>query len=179
VRRRLFNFATAISLLLCVATAALWARSCSYLDDVQLYPRKDRLWLLRSADGRIYMQQTRANADVFRGRRAEYWTGELARVRYSYLVFSWRAGAFAYGRTSFPLAGGTALTHVCLMPHALPVAMLAALPAWWLRIALRCRAHDRRRREGLCPTCGYDLRANPERCPECGTGTATIVLTSL
>ena len=33
----------------------------------------------------------------------------------------------------------------------------------------RARERRRRWRQDLCPACGYDVRANPEKCPECGT----------
>jgi ABC-type Fe3+ transport system permease subunit len=47
-------------------------------------------------------------------------------------------------------------------------ALFALLPTCWLLLApLRRRA--RRAKVGLCMRCGYDLRATPDRCPECGT----------
>ena len=49
---------------------------------------------------------------------------------------------------------------------------LAAGPAGSLVLrARRCRELARRQ-AGLCPRCGYDLRASPERCPECGATAA-------
>jgi hypothetical protein len=47
------------------------------------------------------------------------------------------------------------------------------LPAMWLAIQIRRR---RRKTIGLCPVCGYDLRASPDRCPECGTPRAAAAI---
>jgi hypothetical protein len=53
------------------------------------------------------------------------------------------------------------------------------IPCWMLTVALGLipaamagvrvwRIGRARSQRGLCPNCGYDLRATPDRCPECG-----------
>jgi hypothetical protein len=58
-------------------------------------------------------------------------------------------------------------SRIVIVSMWLPVAFLATTAALGQRAARRALQADRRAR-GLCPTCGYDLRATPGRCPECG-----------
>jgi hypothetical protein len=57
-------------------------------------------------------------------------------------------------------------------PHWM-VMIVTALPAMLLSRRLARGAVARRRRSrGQCAACGYDLRASPDRCPECGAAGA-------
>jgi hypothetical protein len=52
----------------------------------------------------------------------------------------------------------------------LPLLLTALLPAWRLGRVVHMKRREKRR--GTCRVCGYDLRATPDRCPECGTAAA-------
>ena len=56
------------------------------------------------------------------------------------------------------------ILHV-VMPHWAAVILFLALP--FLRLIV-CVKRLRRKCANLCSRCGYDLRATPVRCPECG-----------
>jgi len=92
--------------------------------------------------------------------------------------FQWRTEAPEYGGADWdhPARGGLgfyvlAFTPVsgarvvgACVPAPVVIAVLALAPI----LAVR-RRRRRRNQRGLCPACGYDLRATPDRCPECGS----------
>lgn len=82
--------------------------------------------------------------------------------------------------TSWPLkvqslGGPRTFASEAHVPYAALVLPAAALTAVWVVTAVRRRLtlsiQEKRKTHGACPRCGYDLRATPLRCPECGDDT--------
>ena len=181
IRRSLFNLAAAASLVLCVAAALMWARSRSRSEGLYYGFRLDQNLSrtqhdLMSAGGSVHYvrSSTRLAPGVGRAENMKTGFGAWSRPDESPTPPSRirkrsRLG-FALVRTSrsSPPHGPPALTfsqmHV-LVPHWFLVALMAIIPPWWLYVKARAR---HRRRRGRCLGCGYDLRATPGRCPECG-----------
>ena len=180
MRRKLFTLAAAVSLAMFVAAVVLCALTVGHFQ----YARSagpHHLLQFYSWSGVMGLNGTVGNGPLTReGDGWEY--DRRVNPGYSAAVSLTQPGPGRWGfgmhlvRTNAPPAsnwrrGGWPVVLV-FAPHWFVLSATAALPAWWLRRRL---ADRRRRRElrGLCPTCGYDLRASPERCPECGRPAAT------
>ena len=65
-----------------------------------------------------------------------------------------------------PLTG----TETVIVSLWVPVVLTGILPLLWVLVPLRREMRGAiRRKRHLCPNCSYDIRATPNRCPECGT----------
>ena len=183
--RRLLNLLTGGSLLLCVAVSVLWVRSRSVGDYITFTTRngdgtRETVWDFGSGRGRVCL-----------GARTFVWPAPESPGSAPSKSTEWKVQstvpvidpASDFGReevhwedfgvirqSTVDITGLRVGWYSVLFPLWLPLCLFTLLPA------IRLSRHLKRRGKvnTLCPTCGYDLRATPDRCPECGVISASV-----
>jgi len=173
VRRKLFNLAAAVSLICFVTVGSAVAVGCWRQVNLGWCNAHvaSSVW---TSWGRLWWNGGIASGEAFatpleQGAGGIWATVEPLPERGHVRIpgFIVRADQFGFRLLKGQFDGGD-WTVVCV-PAWAPLFVTAALPALWLH---RRRRRTRRRARNLCPACGYDLRATPDRCPECGAASA-------
>jgi hypothetical protein len=187
VRRRLFNLAAAISLVLCAALLLVWVRSYRWCTNHRLQhfsgsaenrtlSTYDLLWNQGSLQlGRMTLwnyphdePQWQLSSESNPADPRAGWAGG----RLGVLVYTntWTYDSSRNARRR---------TDLVKLPIWSAVVMSSLIPGLWLSGARRRRIRQWRLTHQRCVNCGYDLRATPQeggtvfdRCPECGTAAA-------
>ncbi len=195
MRRKLFNLLSAVSLLLFVVVVVVGVRSFFSYDSIAYgsaaaapgggghishcaaAASRGRILLSAGRDTVVTAQGWQrlcaiySSSGMLNGFR---WLAGRAfdlGVQHSRLGDTARALGFsleAYRHQRMGIAEETAqlTSYILILPAWFLALLFAILPALWLR---RRRIERKRNRIGFCQHCGYDLRATPSRCPECGT----------
>src|SRR5205814_2367741 len=166
IMRRLFlillNIATAASMLFAAGTVAMWIRN-AWKGDTFGWHHPPSLISATFDHGELTLMSFRLPPS-----RREPPSGfyhEESPIGF----YGWEPPlGFSYGRGAIPVPGGKADLRWLTLPYWAIFASSAILP--FIAARKRWRSRQRRLRTigARCPNCNYDLRATPDRCPECG-----------
>jgi hypothetical protein len=151
LRQRLFSGLSAMSLLLFIVTSGLWVRSKIEGSRVSPYFQADNGKMNAFATDGEAVFKIRSNWNI------DYSTAPHRRgfaiLWVVYRHFSWRDGRYELWLQ---------------LPITAFMFLFAILPGFWITHFRRSLLAAKRTSRNLCSSCGYDLRATPNRCPECG-----------
>jgi hypothetical protein len=177
LRRILFNMATVLALVLTIAVVVLWVRSDLVSDSIyrsrwwsEGAERNESAWSLFDGRGGLgigHRRQQFAPSPVHLPE--SFWKKarpvRIAGTPFQPASFFQRLGFRYIDVPNSPSPAPNNYYREWNAPFWCLLLLFAPLPVVRIGAAMR---RGRGRRRGLCAVCGYDLRATPERCPECG-----------
>ena len=167
MKRRVFNVLAGVSLVLCVATTGMWVRTYWREDQFQTASHR---YDFDTTPGRVWLNYS----------NPPYWGGIGYRVR---PVRNDRFGQQFHGffrimpapsGRSYAVCGFVYLTYLQPGPPWACRFKYVGVPFWFITLLAGTipfawfQNRFTRKLPGQCVVCGYDLRATPDRCPECG-----------
>jgi hypothetical protein len=196
VIRRLFTVASALSLLLLACSAAVCVRAQFRSDSLAYADSTDgdgsaSQWTMRSIEARrpwsagtrpvwydervvvtdrgglLFAHHRGVAANLAGALPLSGWNyqTEEASERYVPIFPRYESSGTFVPPPNLKKVGGFGGESTLMLPHWMLLCVFAFLPSWAVLRAVR----RRRRKAGICRECGYDLRANKDRCPECRT----------
>ena len=153
MKRRLLNFLTVMSLLLCVPVIASWWPSLTYRSHLP----DPYAWL--------------GTAAMFLAAAVAWFGLDLRRRRLLGAVLGYLPSVVGLGWITVMWARKTGIdSWLPAIQMTTGPALTAILLGHVARARVRAALDRRRRRDGAnpCTSCGYDLSATLDRCPECG-----------
>jgi hypothetical protein len=170
VRRRLFNFASTVSLLICLTTAVLWVRSYWFSDDIRCRTGTSRIAFRCGAElyrGGLFLELDWEDVQGSYKAKTEV-KFEDTKVRPAIEPDLAPSTFLGFRYEDHPIVGGTWFVY----RHELEIPMWFLVLAFTLMPASKA-VRLRYRKTGvsmLCSVCSYNLTGNVSRvCPECGT----------
>jgi hypothetical protein len=172
MRRRLFNMLAVVSLVLCGVVLVLWADNRRV--HARWQPNQTTFFLLWSSGDRMAVEFWHTSGAPVYGPNYKDTSAVDAWQKQFPPGNSFEKAGFRIGREPSigTMISGTLVkdsTHYFLVTPDWAVVLLLVIAPCVAGAKARRRWRAHRLEMGLCTTCGYDLRATPDRCPECGT----------
>jgi hypothetical protein len=193
--RSLVHRLTILSLIATLVVIVLWAHSMSILDRIEWRNSSDfieRINAVESVGGRIVLSHitirhlNEISAPI--GSAIIHQTRKLGAAETAFKTASddrilasqgWSRWGFGAAKMSFQQSSAATWQHLpsndiletryveFQTPYWFILLLMLILPAMWIGNSLGARRSPFQ--SGHCQACGYDLRATPDCCPECGT----------